>query len=178
MSDPDTPSDDRDEAGPGGLTHLSPEGRPRMVDISGKGATTRSARAEGWLRMSPETLRALVEEGGSGKGDVLRVAELAGIQAAKRTGDLIPLCHVLPQVSVEVRVVPDERLPGLRVEARATVQGSTGVEMEALTAVSLALLTAYDMGKALEKGMELGGIRLVEKEGGRSGRWTAGLRES
>lgn len=149
-----------------------------MVDISAKETTTRSARAEGWLRMSPGTLRALVEEGGSGKGDVLRVAELAGIQAAKRTGDLIPLCHVLPQVSVEVRVVPDETLPGLRVEARATVQGSTGVEMEALTAVSLALLTAYDMGKALEKGMELGGIRLVEKEGGRSGRWTVDVRES
>lgn len=144
-----------------------------MVDVSTKAPTSRSATAEGWIRMSPGTLEDLRVGGGAGKGDVLRVAELAGIQAGKRTGELIPLCHMLPAVSVEVEVRPDPSLPGMRVRARAHVQGSTGVEMEALTAVSVSLLTIYDMGKALEKGMAMGGIRLLEKAGGRSGLWVA-----
>jgi cyclic pyranopterin monophosphate synthase len=152
-------------------THLDEEGRPRMVDVSEKPATTRLAAAEGWIRMSPETLRALGE--GGPKGDALRVAELAGIQAGKRTGELIPLCHILPAVSVGVEATADEDLPGIRVRAVARIQGSTGVEMEALTAVSVALLTLYDMGKSLDRGMELGGVRLVEKRGGRSGIWRA-----
>jgi cyclic pyranopterin monophosphate synthase len=152
-------------------THLDEEGRPRMVDVSEKGVTTRSAAAEGWIRMSEKTLAAL-QEGGP-KGDVFRVAELAGIQAGKRTGELIPLCHILPAVSLGVEATADPELPGVRIRAVARVEGSTGVEMEALTAVSVALLTVYDMAKALEKGMELGGVRLVEKMGGRSGIWRA-----
>lgn len=155
------------------LSHLSEAGRPRMVDISEKVPTTRTAVARGWIRMSSETLDALLTEGSRGKGDALRVAELAGIQAGKRTGELIPLCHMLPQVSLQVELDPDPELPGLRATARARVQGSTGVEMEALTAVSVALLTVYDMGKGMERGMELGGIRLVEKAGGRTGHWKA-----
>jgi cyclic pyranopterin monophosphate synthase len=154
-----------------GLPHLSGEGRPRMVDISGKAPTARTAVAEGRIRMAPETLERLLREGGAGKGDVLRVAELAGIQGGKRTGELIPLCHLLPAVSVEVELRPDEDLPGIRARARVRVQGSTGVEMEALTAVSLALLTVYDMGKALEREMEISGIRLLRKEGGKTGTW-------
>ena len=156
-----------------GLTHMGPDGRPRMVDVSEKPPTSRRAVARGSIRMTAETLDRLLEEGGAGKGDVLRVAELAGIQAGKRTGELIPLCHLLPAVSVELALEPDRDLPGIRAVARARVQGSTGVEMEALTAVSLALLTIYDMGKALEKGMQIGEIHLVEKEGGRSGHWRA-----
>jgi len=152
-------------------THLDDEGRPRMVDISEKGVSARTAAAEGWIRMSATALRALRE--GGPKGDVFRVAELAGIQAGKRTGELIPLCHILPAVSLGVEAAPDEELPGVRVRAVARVEGSTGVEMEALTAVSVALLTIYDMGKSLERGMEMGGIRLVEKRGGRSGVWKA-----
>jgi cyclic pyranopterin monophosphate synthase len=152
-------------------THLDEEGRPRMVDVSDKPATTRLAAAEGWIRMSRETLKAL-DEGGP-KGDALRVAELAGIQAGKRTGELIPLCHILPAVSLGVEATSDPELPGVRVRAVARIQGSTGVEMEALTAVTVALLTLYDMGKALDRGMEMGGVRLVEKRGGRSGIWRA-----
>ncbi len=159
-------SDDR-------LTHMGPDGRPRMVDVSEKPPTTRTAVARGSIRMSPETLERLIQEGGAGKGDALRVAELAGIQAGKRTGELIPLCHLLPAVSVKVELEPDRALPGIQATSRARVQGSTGVEMEALTAVSVALLTLYDMGKALEKGMQIGEIRLVEKQGGRSGHWRA-----
>ena len=156
------------------LTHMGPDGRPRMVDVSEKPPTARKAVARGSIRMSPRTLERLIREGGAGKGDALRVAELAGIQAGKRTGELIPLCHLLPAVSVQVELEPDRELPGIRATSRARVQGSTGVEMEALTAVSVALLTLYDMGKALEKGMQIGEIRLVEKEGGRSGHWQAG----
>jgi cyclic pyranopterin monophosphate synthase len=159
-------------SGPGGLTHLGPDGRPRMVDVSGKAVTTRQAVAEGWIRVSPGTLERILEAGR--KGDPLRVAELAGIQAAKRTSDLIPLCHLLPAVSAEVEMIADRKLPGIRARALARVQGSTGVEMEALTAVSVALLTLYDMGKAIDRGMEIGGIRLLEKDGGRSGHWVAG----
>ncbi len=127
--------------------------------------------------MRRETLTRLVREGGAGKGDVLRVAELAGIQGGKRTSELIPLCHALPEVSMEVNAEPDETVPGIRITALAKVRGSTGVEMEALTAVSLALLTVYDMGKALERGMQITDVRLVEKAGGRSGTWAHGARE-
>lgn len=157
----------------GGLPHLAPDGRPRMVDVSEKPPTSRTAQAEGLIRMSEDTLARLVREGGAGKGDVLRVAELAGIQGGKRTSDLIPLCHALPAVSIEVDAEPDVTIPGIRITARARVRGSTGVEMEALTAVSLALLTVYDMGKALERGMRITDVRLVGKAGGRSGEWTA-----
>jgi len=152
------------------LTHLDEEGRPRMVDVSEKPPTSRWAEAEGIIHMEPETLERL--RAGGHKGDPLRVAELAGIQAAKRTADLIPLCHLLPAVSAGVEAIPDTELPGIRVRAIVRVQGSTGVEMEALTAVSVALLTLYDMGKAIDRGMTMGGIRLVEKGGGRTGTWT------
>lgn len=155
-----------------GLPHLSAEGRARMVDVSEKAETTRTAVAEGRIAMSRETLERLLTEGGAGKGDVLRVAELAGIQAGKRTGELIPLCHVLPAVSVQVELRPDRAEPGLVARARARIRGSTGVEMEALVAVSVALLTVYDMGKSLERGMVISRIRLLEKAGGRSGLWT------
>ncbi len=151
------------------LTHLDESGRPRMVDVSEKKVSTRWAVAEGWIRTAEETLERLIEDGP--KGEPLRVAELAGIQAAKRTSDLIPLCHLLPAVSAGVEATPDRDLPGIRIRAVARVQGSTGVEMEALTAASVALLTLYDMGKALDRGMEIGGIRLLEKAGGRSGLW-------
>lgn len=160
----DRPTDDR-------LTHLDDEGRPRMVDVSDKAVTTRRAAAEGWIRMSRSTLDKVVE--GGRKGDPIRVAELGGIQAAKRTSELIPLCHLLPAVSVTVEMTPDSDLPGVRATAVARVQGTTGVEMEALTAVSVALLTLYDMAKALDRGMLIGGVRLTEKSGGRSGLWKA-----
>lgn len=151
------------------LTHLDSEGRPRMVDVTEKAVTDRQAIAAGWIEMHPDALR-LVLEGGP-KGDAIRVAELAGIQAAKRTWELIPLCHLLPAVSVRVALTPDPELPGIRAQATARVQGSTGVEMEALTAVSVALLTLYDMVKAVDRGMKIGGIHLVEKVGGQSGLW-------
>jgi len=154
---------------PPALTHLDAQGRPRMVDVSEKATTTRFAVAEGSIRTAPQTLDKLLK--GGPKGDPLRVAELAGIQAAKQTGTLIPLCHVLPAVSVGVEVDADPSLPGLRARALARVQGSTGVEMEALTAVSVALLTLYDMGKAVDRGMVIQDIRLIEKAGGRSGQW-------
>ncbi|HZD04987.1 MAG TPA: cyclic pyranopterin monophosphate synthase MoaC [Longimicrobiales bacterium] len=144
-----------------------------MVDVSGKDVTRRTAVATGRIRMAPETLRAIVDGRGP-KGDVLQVARLAGIMGGKRTGELIPLCHVLPGASVDVAVEPDETLPGVVVRAEARVTGRTGVEMEALTAVSVALLTVYDMVKALDRGMVLEAVRLLRKEGGRSGTWTAG----
>ncbi len=124
--------------------------------------------AEGWIRMAPETLAA-IQEGGTSKGEVLQVARLAGIQAGKKTGDLIPLCHLLPAVSLVVDVVADPDLPGVRVRATASLRGQTGVEMEALTATAVALLTVYDMVKSMDRGMVMEGIRLVSKEGGRSG---------
>ncbi|CAN5680506.1 cyclic pyranopterin monophosphate synthase MoaC [soil metagenome] len=154
------------------LSHLDEQGRPRMVDVGEKGETRRLAEAEGWIRTSPETLAAIAEER-TPKGSVLLVAELAGITGGKRTAELIPLCHPLPLSSLEVKVEVDESLPGVRARAVARVEGKTGVEMEALTAVSCALLTVYDMCKALDRGMEIGGIRLLRKEGGRSGTWTA-----
>jgi cyclic pyranopterin phosphate synthase len=143
-----------------------------MVDVGEKGDTRRVATASGWIRMAPETLAALVE-GRTPKGDPLQVAELAGVMAGKRTGDLIPLCHQLPGASVEVRLAVDESLPGVRGDAVARFVGKTGVEMEALTALSVALLTVYDMLKAVDRGMELGGIRLRSKAGGRSGDWSS-----
>ncbi len=156
----------------GGLTHLGPEGEARMVDVTGKEATLRVAVAEGCIRMRPETL-ATLRAGDLPKGDVFGTARLAGIMAAKRTSELVPLCHALPGASVRVELVPDAELPGVRVTAEARYTGRTGVEMEALTAVSVALLTVYDMAKALDRGMVVDGVRLVRKEGGRSGRWTA-----
>jgi len=152
------------------LSHLGPDGRPRMVDVSSKETTNRKAVAQGWIRMEPETL-ARVQAGDGPKGDVLQVARLAGIQAGKKTGDLIPLCHLLPAVSISVDLEADPELPGIRVRSTATLHGQTGVEMEALTAASVALLTVYDMAKALDRRMTLGEIRLVSKEGGRTGAW-------
>jgi len=156
----------------GGFTHLDESGRPRMVDVGEKAVTRRVAVAEGSIRMSPETLAAIVA-GETPKGNVLLVAQLAGITGSKRTADLIPLCHPLPLTSVEVEISPDDSIPGIRVSATAKVDGKTGVEMEALTAVTVSLLTIYDMCKARDRGMEITGIRLLSKEGGRSGRWTA-----
>ena len=153
------------------LTHLDPDGRPRMVDVGEKAPTRRVATAEGWIRTSQETLRA-VQENALPKGSVLVVAQLAGIMAAKRTSEWIPLCHPLALSAVDVAVDPDSAIPGVRVRATVRVKGRTGVEMEALSAVSCALLTVYDMCKALDRGMEIGGIRLLRKEGGRSGTWT------
>jgi cyclic pyranopterin phosphate synthase len=157
----------------GRLTHFDEAGRAQMVDVSEKPATARTAIAEGHVCMSPATL-ALVEEGRAAKGDVLGVARLAGIMGAKRTADLVPLCHPLPVTKVAVDLVPDRDLPGVRITATVGTTGQTGVEMEALTAVSVAALTVYDMLKAAEKGMEIGGLRLLMKDGGKSGRYEAG----
>jgi cyclic pyranopterin phosphate synthase len=144
-----------------------------MVDVGRKAVTAREAEAEGRLVMSPSTFEALMH-GGTAKGDPLVVAQIAGIQAAKRTGDLIPLCHPLGLDSIDVDITPDADLPGVRARATVRVSGRTGVEMEALTAVTVALLTVYDMLKALERGMRIEGVRLVHKSGGRSGTWSAG----
>jgi cyclic pyranopterin monophosphate synthase len=152
------------------LTHLTNRGEARMVDVSRKPATERLAIAEGRVIMAPKTL-ALVRQGNAKKGDVLGTARIAGIQAAKRTHELIPLCHPLPITQVEVDLIPDAALPGIVVRARVKVAGQTGVEMEALTAVSVACLTIYDMVKAVERGMRIEGIRLIEKSGGRSGHY-------
>ncbi|MCA1365880.1 cyclic pyranopterin monophosphate synthase MoaC [Bradyrhizobium sp. BRP14] len=150
------------------LTHLDSAGEANMVDVGDKAETVRIAAAEGFVRMLPETL-ALILEGNAKKGDVIGTARLAGIMAAKQTSNLIPLCHPLMLTKVSVEIAPDEALPGLRVEAMAKLTGRTGVEMEALTAVSVACLTIYDMAKAADREMEIGGIRLVSKSGGRSG---------
>ena len=143
-----------------------------MVDVSGKPATEREALAEGRVIMQPATLD-IVRKGDAKKGDVLGAARIAGIMAAKRTHELIPLCHPLAISKVEVDVTPDAKLPGVAVRARVKVTGPTGVEMEALTAVAVACLTIYDMVKAVERGMRIEGIRLVEKRGGRSGHYRA-----
>jgi cyclic pyranopterin phosphate synthase len=155
-----------------GLSHIDAEGKAAMVDISDKPATARRAVAAGYVRMPRETLD-LVLENRAAKGDVLGVARLAGIMAAKRTADLIPLCHPLALSQVTVEIAPDPDLPGLRIEAGVRTTGPTGVEMEALTAVAVAALTIYDMLKAAGQGMEIGSIRLLLKEGGRSGRYEA-----
>ena len=157
------------------LTHLGHSGEARMVDVSQKPATERIARAEGKVVMLTETLE-LVLSGDAKKGDVLGTARIAGIQAAKRTHELIPLCHPLPVTQIEVAIEPDQKLPGLVVRATVKVTGQTGVEMEALTAVSVACLTIYDMVKAAERGMRIEGIRLIEKRGGKSGDWRAAER--
>ncbi|GGF59540.1 cyclic pyranopterin monophosphate synthase accessory protein [Azorhizobium oxalatiphilum] len=154
------------------LTHLDSSGAARMVDVSEKPSTSREALAEGEVVMARETLE-LIRSGNAKKGDVLGVARIAGIMASKRTHELIPLCHPLMISKVEVEVTPDDTLPGLRVTARVKVAGQTGVEMEALTAVSVACLTIYDMAKAADRGMRIGNIRLLEKQGGRSGHWRA-----
>ena len=154
------------------LTHLDARGAANMVDVSDKPATVRTARAEGYVVMEPGTLR-LIREGDAKKGDVIGTARLAGIMAAKRTHELIPLCHPLLLTRVKVECEPDDALPGLRVAAEVRVQGQTGVEMEALTAVSVACLTIYDMVKAADRGMRIEGVHLVSKEGGKSGAWRA-----
>jgi cyclic pyranopterin phosphate synthase len=155
------------------LSHLSGRGEARMVDVSAKPATERVAIAEGRVLMEAKTFD-IVRRGDAKKGDVLGAARIAGIMAAKRTHDLIPLCHPLVLTQVEVDVTPDAKLPGVRVRARVKVAGQTGVEMEALTAVSVACLTIYDMVKAVERGMRIEGIRLIEKSGGKSGHYRAG----
>jgi cyclic pyranopterin monophosphate synthase len=157
------------------LSHLRASGEARMVDVSAKPVSERVAVAEGRVLMRPATL-ALVESGDAKKGDVLGAARIAGIMAAKRTHELIPLCHPLALSQVEVDVRPDAKLPGVTVTARVKVAGRTGVEMEALTAVSVACLTVYDMVKAVERGMRIEGIRLIEKSGGKSGHFRAGPR--
>jgi cyclic pyranopterin phosphate synthase len=154
------------------LTHLNERGEARMVDVSDKAVTSRTASAEAFVRMQPETL-ALLLEGGAPKGDVLAVARVAGIMAAKRTHDLIPLCHPLPITKVTVDFEPQPEVAALRVEAQVKVTGQTGVEMEALTAVTVACLTVYDMLKAADKTMRFDGVRLLEKTGGRSGHFRA-----
>jgi cyclic pyranopterin phosphate synthase len=154
------------------LTHLGKRGEARMVDVSAKDTTERVAVAEGRVLMTRPTLD-LVLKGDAKKGDVLGAARIAGIMAAKRTHELIPLCHPLPITKVEIDIVPDLQLPGLIVGATVKVKGQTGVEMEALTAVSIACLTIYDMVKAVERGMVIEGIRLVEKRGGKSGHYRA-----
>ena len=154
------------------LTHFDAGGHAHMVDVSDKAETARTAVAEGTVIMRPETL-ALVTEGTARKGDVLGVARLAGIMGAKRTADLVPLCHPLPITRVALDLVPDAGLPGVRITATVRTTGRTGVEMEALTAVSVAALTVYDMLKAADKGMVISDIRLVMKEGGKSGIYEA-----
>jgi len=154
------------------FSHLDAEGRARMVDVSGKPATVREARAEGEIVMSLDTLKA-IESHALAKGDVLTVAQLAGVMAAKRTAELIPLCHPIPLTEVRVTLRPDPNIPGVRAESTVRTVATTGVEMEALTAVSIALLTVYDMAKSAERGMEIRGIRLLAKSGGTHGDWAA-----
>jgi cyclic pyranopterin phosphate synthase len=154
------------------LSHIGEDGSARMVDVSGKAASERIALAEGSVRMRAETL-ALILSGDAKKGDVLGVARIAGIMAAKRTHELIPLCHPLQISGVKLDIVPDDSLPGVRVTASVRTIGPTGVEMEALTAVSIACLTIYDMVKAADRGMVIEAVRLLEKSGGASGVWRA-----
>ena len=154
------------------LTHFDGEGRAHMVDVGNKAVTDRIARAACRVTMQQATFD-IITEGRAKKGDVLGVARLAGIMAAKRTSDLIPLCHPLPITKVAVDLTPDADLPGIRIEATVKTTGQTGVEMEALTAVNVAALTVYDMVKAVDKAMEIGGIRVILKDGGKSGRYQA-----
>jgi len=155
------------------LTHIDSKGEARMVDVSAKPATERIAVAEGRVITSKATLE-LIVSGNAKKGDVLGTARIAGIMAAKRTSELIPLCHPLALSKVELDITPDAKLPGCIVQATVKVTGPTGVEMEALTAVSVACLTIYDMVKAVERGVRIEGIHLVEKKGGKSGHYRAG----
>ncbi len=155
-----------------GLTHFDGKGDAHMVDVSDKAVTSRVATAEGWVKMARETLD-IITEGRAKKGDVLGVARLAGIMGAKQCASLIPLCHPLPITKVSVELAPDAALPGIRIQATVKTTGQTGVEMEALTAVNIAALTVYDMSKAVDKAMEIGGIRVILKDGGKSGRYEA-----
>lgn len=155
-----------------GLTHFDAKGDAHMVDVSDKAVTSRVAVAEGYIKMARETFD-IITEGRAKKGDVIGIARLAGIMGAKKTSDLIPLCHPLPITKVAVELSQDPDLPGLRIEATVKTTGKTGVEMEALTAVSTAALTVYDMSKAVDKAMEIGGIRVMLKDGGKSGRYEA-----
>ncbi len=155
-----------------GLTHFDKDGQAHMVDVSDKAITDRLAVAEGYVKMLPETLE-IITEGRAKKGDVLSVAQLAGIMGAKKTADLIPLCHPLPITKVALQLTAAPERPGIRVEATVKTTGQTGVEMEALTAVTTACLTVYDMVKAVEKSMVIEDIRLVLKDGGKSGRYEA-----
>ena len=155
------------------LTHIADDGRAEMVDVSGKESTRRMATAEGMLRCAPATL-AKVRTGETPKGAVIQTAELAGIMAAKRTAELIPLCHPLPLGKVAVTIAIDDALPGFRVAAEVRTMGVTGVEMEALTAVSVACLTLFDMLKAVDRAMAIEGIRVTTKTGGKSGDWHQG----
>ncbi len=152
------------------LTHLDDAGRAHIVDVSEKAVTAREATARACVRMQATTLEAIVG-GDTPKGDVLAVARIAGIQAAKKCSELIPLCHPLPLSSVKIDLVPDEDLPGVQIEATCKVTGQTGVEMEALTAASIAALTLYDMCKAMDRGMTIENTRLTHKSGGVSGEW-------
>ncbi len=154
------------------LTHLAGDGSSNMVDVGDKAVTTRTATASGAVIMAPQTL-ALIRAGDAKKGDVIGTARLAGIMAAKRTHELIPLCHPLALSNISVEITADDALPGLQVTATARVDGKTGVEMEALTAVALACLTIYDMAKAVDRGMRITDIALKSKSGGRSGDWRA-----
>jgi cyclic pyranopterin phosphate synthase len=154
------------------LTHLDREGRARMVDVSGKSSTTREAAAEGRVRMSADALARAIA-GDAKKGDVRAIAEIAGVMAAKKTAELIPLCHPLPLSSVQVEITPDEAGGAINVRARCKTTGPTGVEMEALTAVSVACLTIYDMLKAVDRAMVIEGVRLTQKSGGASGDFRA-----
>ena len=163
---------DNKDPEPGALTHIGAEGEARMVDVSEKASTSRVAVAVGRVRMAAATLATIVA-GDARKGDVIGAARIAGIMAAKRTADLIPLCHPIALSKVVVEIGPDEALPGLSVRAEARCIGPTGVEMEALTAVAVACLTIYDMAKAIDRGMVVEGVRLLEKRGGKSGEWRA-----
>jgi cyclic pyranopterin phosphate synthase len=154
------------------LTHIAQDGTASMVDVGDKAVTTRTATAEGSVRMKAATLD-MILAGNAKKGDVIATARISGIMAAKRTHELIPLCHPLALTKISVDIEPDAGLPGLRVSAFAKLDGRTGVEMEALTAVSVACLTIYDMAKAVDRGMIIGEIRLRQKSGGQSGDWTA-----
>ena len=155
-----------------GLTHFDGDGHAHMVDVSEKQVTARVAVAEGHVKMARETFE-IMTEGRTKKGDVLAVARLAGIMGAKKTAELIPLCHPLPVTKVTVDLTPDTDLPGVRIEATVKTTGQTGVEMEALTAVSTAALTVYDMLKAVDRAMEIGGTRVILKDRGKSGRYEA-----
>lgn len=154
------------------LTHFDEAGHAHMVDVSDKEVTSRIATASAWIKMQPETLE-IIEQGTAKKGDVPGIARLAGIMAAKKTSDLIPLCHPLALSKVTLAIEPDPDLPGLSINATVKTSGQTGVEMEALTAASVAALTVYDMVKAVDRAMEIGGVRLVLKDGGKSGRFEA-----
>ncbi|MGJ8623599.1 MAG: cyclic pyranopterin monophosphate synthase MoaC [Yoonia sp.] len=153
-----------------GLSHFDGDGKAHMVDVSDKPVTARTAIAEGYIKMTAATL-ALITEGRADKGDVLGIARIAGIMGAKKTADLIPLCHPLPITKVALDLTPDTALPGVRITATVKTGGQTGVEMEALTAVNIAALTVYDMVKAVQKDMEIGGVRLTFKDGGKSGKF-------